>query len=144
MGGLTGADEICQTHANEAGLAGMFRAWLSDSRSSASARLTHSAGTYVLPLGTPVANDWNGLVSGAILHEIDQSASGALVGETVVRTGTTTAGAYSGLSCKDWVSSANADGSTYGESYLDNSYWTAVETLNVACDYATGLYCVEQ
>ena len=38
IGGLTAADSICQTEADDAGLPGTYKAWLSDSTASPSSR----------------------------------------------------------------------------------------------------------
>ena len=144
LGGLSGADTTCQTQGAPFG--GTFKAWLSDSQQTAAGRLTHSMGPYFLYDGvTRVANDWNGLVSGTLLHEIDRTATGTATLDEVIRTGTTPSGAYSGMSCRDWASGANADGSGYGQSNQNGAKWTQNGTLNVACDYSpTSFYCVQQ
>ena len=59
LGGLAGADVKCQGAATTAGLPGTFRAWLSDSTTSASARLTHSALPYALVNDVQVADDFD-------------------------------------------------------------------------------------
>ncbi len=145
LGGLSGADATCQSQGAGLGAGFTFKAWLSDSTTTAAARLTHSLGPYLLVNGTPVANNWNGLVSGALLHEIDMYASGATAPQTTVRTGTTTAGAYSGMSCLDWRSSANANGCGYGLTNYKDGRWTEFSGLNVACDFSpTSIYCIQQ
>jgi len=55
LGGLAGADQICQEHADAAGLLGSFKAWLSDSRPPPAG--TGCAG---LPPGGPV---WSNTVN---------------------------------------------------------------------------------
>src|SRR6187401_2282495 len=47
LGGLAGADMKCEARAAAAGLAGTYKAWLSDQTKSATARLTHSTGAYL-------------------------------------------------------------------------------------------------
>ena len=61
LGGLAGADATCQTLAENAGLQGTYRAWLSDSTISAAQRLTHNKGPYVRTDGVIVAHDWDDL-----------------------------------------------------------------------------------
>src|SRR5215470_17442921 len=68
LGGLAGADAKCADHAAAGGLAGTFKAWLSDSHKSAASRLTHSTGTYSLVDGTLVAGAWDDLVMGNLQH----------------------------------------------------------------------------
>lgn len=70
MGGLAGADQLCQTAASIAGLAGTFKAWLSDSTTPAADRLTHSNLPYVRTDGAVVANNWLDLVDGFIKEPI--------------------------------------------------------------------------
>ena len=48
LGGLAGADAKCQTRANAASLGGTWKAWLSDSTTSAASRLTQSVSGYIL------------------------------------------------------------------------------------------------
>ncbi|WP_057830739.1 DUF1554 domain-containing protein [Colwellia sp. TT2012] len=78
MGGLSGADAICQSDANVAGLSGTFKAFLSDNTTSAVSRLAHSTDPYKLVDGTIVANNWNDLVDGSIANIINLTASGII------------------------------------------------------------------
>jgi hypothetical protein len=58
LGGLAGADAICQAEANAAGLPGTYKAFLSDNNTSAADRLNQSSLPYELVNGTPIAADW--------------------------------------------------------------------------------------
>jgi hypothetical protein len=58
LGGLSGADAICNARAAAASLPGTYRAYLSDSSVDAVDRLTRSSGQYKLVDGTVVANDF--------------------------------------------------------------------------------------
>src|SRR4051794_29230703 len=51
FGGLANADGICQVAADDAGLGGTYKAWLSDNTASPSTRFTRAAQPYVLPNG---------------------------------------------------------------------------------------------
>ncbi len=73
--GLEGADNFCQELADDAGLEGVFLAWLSGEGGPA-ARFSISSLPYVLVDGTLVAVGWSGLSSGALLHPIDQTELG--------------------------------------------------------------------
>jgi len=79
LGGLAGADAICQSEANAAGLSGTFKAFLSDNNTSAAARLDHSTIPYELVNGTPIAADWADLVDGRIDNALNVTASGSTV-----------------------------------------------------------------
>ena len=48
LGGLAGADQLCQRLASTAGLTGTFKAFLSSSNSTPATRWTPRAGTYQL------------------------------------------------------------------------------------------------
>jgi len=64
LSGLEGADNKCQTLANNQGLGGMWKAWLSTGGISASSRLYHSLnGPYKLLNGNIVAYNWSDLTS---------------------------------------------------------------------------------
>lgn len=66
LGGLAGADEKCQTAATSAGLPGTYKAWLSNSSTSAADRWTHSNLAYVRTDGEIIAADWANLVDGSM------------------------------------------------------------------------------
>ena len=93
---------------------------------------------------TKVANDWAGLTSGTLLHEIDTTEGGARPNIPIVWTGTTVAGAYSGSGCGDWKSGANAVGGSYGQATYTDVHWTQFPGLSGACDSNGAIYCLEQ
>ncbi len=65
LGGLTGADAKCNTLAQDAGLFGTFKAWLSDASESPSTRFNTSDDfVYQKPDGTIIANSWSDLIDG--------------------------------------------------------------------------------
>lgn len=78
LGGVTGADSICQARANSAGLAGTFKAWLSGGSSSSApaSRFTYSSVPYVRTDGVQVAADWADLTDGAIDAPINVDENG--------------------------------------------------------------------
>jgi hypothetical protein len=146
LGGLTGADDFCQSAADTNQLGGTWKAWLSDPTTSASARLTHATVPYVLLDGHTVAANWSALTSGTLAHAIDVSEDGTVHTSDVLEvwTGTTFAGAYSGRSCGAWTS--NAPGSTtadVGLSNQTNGNWT--NRYQQYCDRTNvHLFCFEQ
>jgi hypothetical protein len=77
LGGLSAGDSICQASADGAGLTGTFKAWLSDTSTTAGSRFTHPTLPYILRDGTLIANDWTDLTDGSIAHAIDLDENGA-------------------------------------------------------------------
>src|SRR4051812_50129369 len=69
-GGLANADGICQVAADDAGLGGTYKAWLSDNTASPSTRFTHATQPYVLPNGVQVAADWADLTDSRLDNPI--------------------------------------------------------------------------
>jgi len=152
LGGLVGADAICQAAADNAvpPLPGIFRAWLSDnSGSSPSTRFTQATVAYQLRNGTTIANGWADLTDGSLTAPINVTENGGLPGgSTGVWTNTSTtgsAGLCCGASCSDWTSSI-FDGFTGGnQGAWDLSFagWTDTNA-GVPCDSLRHLYCFEQ
>jgi hypothetical protein len=146
LGGLTAADDFCQSAAETNQLGGTWKAWLSDPTTSAAARLTHATVPYVLLDGNTVAANWSALTSGTLAHAINVSEDGTVHTSNVLEvwTGTTLAGAYSGRSCSAWTS--NAPGSTTADVGLSNQIngnWT--NRYQQYCDRTNvHLYCFEQ
>jgi uncharacterized protein DUF1554 len=153
LGGLAGADAKCQARADAAGLAGTFKAWLSDDAISAGDRLHHSALPYVLVDGTLVADDWNHLASNFLAHAIDQNELGGspAVLDTGcgpfagVFTGTGAPNAFSvlGQNCDGWSTADGAVNALIGHALEANSHWTNLCSFQ-PCNTPTPLYCVEQ
>lgn len=143
LGGLAGADAICQARADEAGLGGTFRAWLSDAGTSARDRLTHAAVPYVLVDGTRVASNWEDLVDGSLDHRIDLTEIGATVDNPYAWTSTTPSGDKFSVSlCASWNTT---QGSLYGGRGLATAVdgrWTNFSLMT--CGVASRLYCFQQ
>ena len=166
MGGLAGADVICQTHADQANLGGIFKAWLSDSVQAPADRFTHPAEAYVRVDLVPIANGYADLVNPPHLNPINLTELGTtpplavsptnqpcLDGTTRVWTGTSWNGlavTYGAPPCGDWTSS------TLSGSFLAGN-WTAVAstwTHNCGqipspmfpphCSSMAPLYCFQQ
>lgn len=86
LGGLAGADAICNSLAGAAGLAGSYKAWLSSSGCGPATPcrgFTQSAEPYVQLDGRRIADDWADLTDGAIqltprLDENGNSAGGVI------------------------------------------------------------------
>ena len=147
--GLDGADLECQRLADQEGLDGTYKAWLSDDEISASARLARFSGPYIRTDDTVVAEGWDELVSGTLRVPISvtekgtgpPSTSQCGAGTTVVFTGTDTAGRSTERTCDGW-SSTSTDGATLGVVGKGPS-WTS-QCVGGCADTAAALYCIEQ
>lgn len=145
LGGLSGADDRCNSLALAAGVAnaGEFMAWLSTEEESPASRMTHSTQRYVLLDGeTIVAESWMKLTDGALDASIDVDETGAVVGSDDVWTGTTPAGQATSSHCLGWTSDDEGDGGTHGLVKANGPDWT--EKGAKSCALLTRLICVEQ
>jgi len=86
-GGVAGADNLCQTLARGAGLAGTYRAWLSTNTASAIGRLGSASG-WVRTDGKPVANTLTDLAMGKFYYPMRLTESQADVLSSDVHTAT--------------------------------------------------------
>ena len=142
LGGLAGADAICQTRATAAGLGGTYRAWLSDQTASPSSRFVQFGGFYTTNLET-IATNWSGLTDGQLSHAIDRDEFNALVSSGTVWTGTQQNGtAYSGASCTNWTSADGGSSGRIGSTSEINAGWT--NFASVPCNNLRRLYCVQE
>jgi hypothetical protein len=153
LGGLEGADAICQTTADGAGLGGVWKAWLSDSTTPAASRMIHSVNPYKLLNGTTIANNWTDLTDGSVMAPVNITEQGIPAARPFLTwTNTKSNGEIQdppapGLyqSCNNWTSNASnvttirgATGSTSGK-----STWTS-NFSSQACGVQIKLYCIEQ
>ena len=77
LGGAAGADQICQNHADAAGLPGTYFAWIADSAAtSPNVRFSRAPVPYIRTDGQPIANDWNDLVDGTLLSPLNLTELG--------------------------------------------------------------------
>lgn len=152
LGGLAGADSICQQKANAANLGGSWKAWLSSGTVSASSRLIHFTGPYTRVDGSLIANNWTDLTDGVIQGTINIDEFGTPYNASLffanVRTNTNTDGSITStnpaLNCQNWTSnSLNYDG--YGGYFVrDNFNWTSGGSERCSVTNTSRLYCVEQ
>ena len=141
MGGIAGADEICATQADAAGLEGEFRAWLSTLASPVSGRLVESTVPYVLVDGTVIADDWDDLTDDSIQAPIDLDATGQPRGGDVW-TGTLPSGEpYDGGDCDGFTSDSSGI-SLCGSTQFVDTRWSAAQTPS--CSTRLRLFCIEQ
>ncbi len=141
FGGLTGADAICQKHANIAALPGKYMAWLSDASGAPSTRFYQSTVPYKLVDGTVIANNWADLVDGNIAAAISKNENGAAVPAGSVWTNVTSSGTAQTNTCNMWTENSGSQG-RYGSSNLVNGSWT--NNGNDTCGNLKRLYCFQQ
>ncbi|HLP82630.1 MAG TPA: hypothetical protein VK141_11690, partial [Nitrosomonas sp.] len=138
MGGLSGADALCQTEAGNAGLAGTYKAILSTDTVNANSRLTLTYPIINAFDGTTVAasNLWIGALSTNIKHPADG-------GNNIwVATGTNSDGtADIGYTCSGWTSSSGTFRG--GDSRATNILWTSWNN-STSCGANQALYCIQQ
>ncbi len=142
LGGLEGADAICNQLADAAGLTGPYMAWLSDTTGSPSTRFDQSPGPYVRVDGVIVADDWDDLTDGSVdnLPNIDENGS---VAGDFMWTGTNTDGtAQGGFTCSNW--STDVGTAFVGFNFVTDSRWTAAQNSNCEGGGGSRFYCFEQ
>lgn len=151
LGGLDGADSLCQNFADNAGLSGTYKAWLSTSTESAIGRLSNiSTGIYVTTGGQLIANGWDDLTDGTLSFPIVYDENGTFYENRGVWTGTTRSGSASTLFgedyCADWTSSSYVNTATHGwattSPYYPPETWTESSSAST-CNTPKGFYCFE-
>ncbi len=148
LGGLAGADLICQNSAAAAGLTGTYMAWLSSGSitSGPSTRFTtKSSRPYRLVDGTAIALNWFDLTDGSLMNPINRDEFGDPVNYPVnseVWTNTATDGTrFSIATCESWTSRSSPEGRT-GSSAETGPAWTQLGVD--MCKSLNHLYCFEQ
>jgi hypothetical protein len=148
LGGLTGADMICQAEASVAGLAGTYMAWLSDSAEGPDTRFVKSTIPYVDVNGTRIAANWNDLTDGWLDNPISVAPNGSHV-FAPVWTNTRENGEplnYRGNSasdsCYDWTEAHTMYGATglssevllqWTNNYYDQYCWELPFNIHLYC-----------
>ncbi len=146
LGGLYGADQRCRSLAAKAGLQNFltFKAWLSTPAMSASDRLLHSRGRYILVNGLVVAQNWDALTSGTLENPIMVDEN-SMTQDTLAWTGTLASGqpAVGSEFCQDWDDDSGLlKSGGIGLSASTDATWSFFE--NSGCIAEVHLYCVQQ
>lgn len=141
-GSLSAADTLCSNYASAGGLAGTFKAWISNGTTTASSRITDVGPWYLVGTSTIAANNLASLqTSLAVGVPKDQNGSAITPSNRFAWTGTTMPGGASAANnCQNWTSSSGADsGASFGITGSVNS------AINVGCaNGGGGLICVQQ
>ncbi|HYD47231.1 MAG TPA: hypothetical protein VEB21_02725, partial [Terriglobales bacterium] len=147
VGGLAGADALCQELAGDALLSGTFKAWLSDSTGNTASRISKAIVPYTLVDGTVVANNWTDLTDGTLAHAIDQDESGfdldPLFDNLQVWSATSPSGQLTGDGdCDNWTTADDFEDGAIGDASASDSEWT--DSDFTSCDDSARLYCIQQ
>jgi hypothetical protein len=144
LGGIAGADNVCQTAANNAGIAGTFKAWLATQAQGPAVTLTPSSLPYVRVDGVKVADNWTDLIDGSLDAPIRVSELGNLLASSsLVWTGATQLGQpISTLQCADWSTASSDTVAVVGNAAEQGSGFSV--WLNRPCDQPQRLYCIQQ
>jgi len=155
LGGLDGADRLCQSRADAVSLPGTYRAWLADTTGAPESRFTRSINPYVLTNGTQIAVNYDAFASD--IHEAPMAVteSGIFIDPAE---GQFSATAWSGAEtdgtrflsntifighCQNWTSTdLDETGSLSVDAHRSDQYWSANQGSN--CGQQRRLLCVEQ
>lgn len=145
LGGLDGADAICQREADIAGLVGGWRAWLADSTGSPPTRF-ETRGTFVRLDGMIIADDWDDLLDFSLDAPIMFTASGQVPPAGHCWSNVGLGGIAREDSCRDWTSTSSTFAGSRAQYDLTDHAWSFNGSQN--CDPnlvpPLRLYCFEQ
>ena len=150
LGGLAGADAICQNLADTAPtpLPGTYKAWLTGDGESPATRFRRSALGYQRVDGVTVADSWADLTNGTLDNPINVTQAGATVSSTIeavwTNTGTNGAQSTSGYDCINWTSSDFEDRGDTGNAKVTSSQWTTGFITAHCGFFSARLYCFQQ
>ena len=149
LGGIDGADAICQRHAEKGRLPGIYKAWISDRTDSPLTRFEKLSDThdYILTTGTHIDDGWDDLSdNSSISAPIDRDEYGnSVVGQNVWtntdKNGTIESGTDD---CVEWTSNDSGGFITgrSGSTSQINGSWTDGSSPN--CNNLHHLYCFQQ
>ena len=142
LGGLAGADALCQNAATAASLGGTWKAWLSDFDFDAIDRITGDGPWYNVAGTMVFANHAALSTAPAVGVEVQENGESLIIGARVW-TGTAAGGSHNGRGssdyCYEWTSETGT--STVGNTLATDGAWTDSET--VTCVHNARLYCFE-
>ncbi len=144
LGGLLGADGMCQARADAASLGGSWKAWICTDSEDAATRLEHNDDGYRLLSGTIVADNWVDLTDGSLNHAINRTELDTELFAGDVWTNCDTDGTiiHSDYDCTDWTSPTIPAG-YIGNADRTDAWWTF--RTQYGCGFTQGrLYCFEQ
>ena len=141
--GLDGADLLCNTDAEAAGIEGAFKAWLSTDEDSPVMRFAQAEVPYRRPDGVMIAKDWADLVDGTLAAPINLGLEGASFPDVKVWTGTLPDGTAANANCTNWTTTGDINlTGLVGSTKEAGTKWS--QSGFRACKDATRLYCFQQ
>ncbi len=152
LGGLTGADAVCQARATAAGLPGTYMAWLSNGTDSPASRFTRATASYTLVDGTVLASNFEDLVGGTLNSALNKTETGQTVpggpGTVFAWTNTLTTGLSEGSDdnsdCANWTAAA-VNQANIGDVQASSALWTDIGGgITAVCSGQNRLYCFQQ
>lgn len=139
--GLTDADEICTSEANNTGYAGDFKAWLSSDTISAIDRFSISDYKLIDVTGREIASSIMALVETGLRLPFDTPIDNGFAMRDVWTGTSQTGSSLPGETCNDWTSGAGGFGRVGNPDSIDY-FWTNYEL--VACgSISLHLYCIQ-
>ncbi len=147
LGGVAGANAICQTEAAAVGLPGTYKAWLSTeiAGQNPAASFTQSNVPYVNTSGTQIAANWTALVTSGLSVPILLKDGGTV--SSYLWTGTNPDGtAIPGVAsydCSDWTSASVSVGGAIGVPNTTGPTWTSTGDYDI-CQDVNFIYCFQQ
>lgn len=142
LGGLSGADAICQNLADTSSLGGRWRAWLSTNSTQARDRVNDVA-YYLVNNTTKVCDDRTDLTDGTIGNIINIAENQTSIGG-YVWTGTNADGTAHLNNCNNWTSNLDSSSGVYGNTNSSDGAWTNAGTEPMGgCASRYHLYCFE-
>ena len=155
LGGLDGADGICNSLASNAGLPGTYKSWLSNNSTGPIDRFNRFYNYYVLATNDVIAFDWTDLTNGDILRSINVTENKQVRlrppqgNPLYVWTNTLSTGELktSVWNCSEWTSASHSLYGSLGRSdgTQDSSQhgWSDCQTIDY-CDLPKPIYCFQQ
>ncbi|MFT4040073.1 MAG: DUF1554 domain-containing protein [Thermomicrobiales bacterium] len=149
LGGLSGADTICQSLATTAGLTGTYKAWLSDDSQSPSTRFATSTGAYALVNGATIASSWADLTDGELAAPVAVTEQGAVLSDNALRSWTNTLangtrGGVFDVNCNGWTTGAADVSGDGGQVTSASVNWTRFTSGTCNNSSKFHLYCFQQ
>ena len=146
LGGVVGADAKCQTAADNAGVGGVWQAWVADDAvfpdNMPSFRWdTLSLGPYFKFNGVVIDSNFAALFDQQLTNPLSTTETGVGV-NSGVWTGILSDGQVSDFNCTDWSTADGGVLATVGNSATKQQGWTSITTAN--CASPLKLYCFEQ
>ncbi len=139
LGGLAGADAICQMRASAAGLPGNYRAWLSSDTTSVASRLGTASG-WIRPDGKPFSLSQADLYQGREIYPLRLTETGVDLGSVYTWSASTMNGMINGGTCSNWTSASSSLTSRNGNTSALGDIWADAFAVN-SCSATVHLSC---